>query len=1128
MLKLALKMPRLQRKWFVSTAISIVRKSIFNVFPLVFLLTCFDISFAQSGFKVSGRVTQSSGDPLVGATVNEKGTNNNALTKDDGSFSITVSNPNATLVVSYVGYVARELKVNNQQQVNVSLQATNSNLNEVVVIGYGTTKRKDLTGAVASVSGKTISSIPVTNVAQAMQGQLAGVSVISQDGRPDADVYIKVRGGGSISQSNQPLILIDGVPGSLNQIPPDQVKSIDVLKDASSTAIYGARGANGVILVTTKGAQAGKTAISYNGYVKFNEPSKYLDALSPYGYLRYVWANAAANAAAYQTPFEKLFGLGANAGANTGGIESYRGLPSDDMQRQVYNSSISMNHDLTITGGTEKTKMLLSTNYTNEQGMKINSYLKRANVSFKVTQKLFDNVTLGIDTRYTDIQDLGDEGTTSGTGSLLSSSYRFRPIATSHILGDSNALRTGNVEQYGKNSMWDRYSPAARIADYEPLSTNQTIRGIANLDWRIIKTLSYHTDLSLSKSWGQRKYWSGAIYNNYIDDATGQHLYAGNVDYRKSDSWGMRWTNTLNYDLNINSNNRLNLLAGQEVTNSGGTSMSIQANHFPANFDKETAFAQINQYNQTAGTSQFSSGVSIPLRLLSFFGRANYSLLDRYLFTATFRADGSSKFAPTNQWGYFPAGAVAWKLSEEPFMKGINWLENLKVRASYGEVGNDGISSNLWSQSWTSVTDQRLQYDINRLRQSSYDFTSSTLANPNLKWETTITRDIGTDFSLFKGRLSGTVDLYWNTTKDLLMLTSIPGITGFTATYANIGQTSNKGIELSLSGTIFENHDWRVSASGNINFNKNNVDELAPNVTGLYGADWGNIASYPKNDYVLMQGHPVGLVRGFKYDGFYTPADFDYSNGKYTLKKGVPDIGSWITVVHGLSANDRPSGQFAYPGLPKFRDLNGDGIIDDKDVSVIGNMNPKHTGGFNLNASYKNFDFGMYFNWSYGNQVYNANKLASLYGPKEQGVYENKLAIMNDAYKIYDVVNGQLVRLTTPDQLNAANVNATLPLSYEEVGAVSTLGIEDGSFLRLNTLNLGYTLPKSILSKARIASLRIYGSMYNVFTLTNYSGLDPEVNVNPSYNSAVYPTTGLDFGTYPRPRSFVVGLNLGF
>jgi TonB-linked SusC/RagA family outer membrane protein len=550
--------------------------------------------------------------------------------------------------------------------------------------------------------------------------------------------------------------------------------------------------------------------------------------------------------------------------------------------------------------------------------------------------------------------------------------------------------------------------------------------------------------------------------------------------------------------------------------------MSIQANHFPANFDEKTAFAQINQYDQTQGAATFSSSVATPVRINSYFGRVNYTLLDRYLFTFTFRADGSSKFAPSNRWGYFPAGAFAWKMSDESFMKDINWLNNLKLRVAFGEVGNNGINANLWSQSWASVTDQRFQYAINGQRQSAYDFASSTLANPNLKWETTITRDLGVDFSFFNSRLSGTIDVYHNTTKDLLMLTTIPGITGFTSTYANIGQTSNKGVELSLNGTIFQNKDWNISVGGNINWNKSNVDKLDANVTGLYGASWSGSSSYPAQDYILQQGHPVGQVRGLIYDGFYTTNDFDYNNGTYTLKKGIPNLGTVIGVVHGVP------NQTAYPGLPKFRNLDSNGIIDGNDVSVIGNMNPIHTGGFNVSASFKHFDFGMYFNWSYGNQIYNANKLASLYGPKEAGVYENHLAILKNAYKIYDVQNGQLVKLTTPDQLNAANANATLPLAYNESGVTSTLGIEDGSFLRLNTLVLGYTLPKSIVSKAKISNLRIYGSIYNLFTLTSYSGLDPEVNVDPSHNSAIYPTTGLDFGTYPRPRSYVVGVNLSF
>jgi len=1091
-------------------------------------------TFAQQANKtISGIVHDDRGETLPGVTILVKGTTDGTVTDVKGHYSITVNSPGATLVFSYVGYTSVEEPINNRTHIDIVLKETNSNLNEVVVIGYGTVKRRDLTGAVASVSGKDIANTPVTNIAQAMQGKLPGVSIVSQDGRPNADVAIRVRGSRSISQSNQPLILIDGQPGTLSDIPADQVESIDILKDASSTAIYGSRGANGVVLVTTKGAKAGVTSVSYSGYAKFNTPTKYLEELGPYDYLKYVWANAAANGAAYQTPFEKLYGLGANAGSNAGGIESYRDLATDDMQRQVYNNSTSWNHSLTLTGGTDKTKILFATNYADEQGMKLNSYFKRANATFKLTQKVFDNVTFNLNTRYTNTPALGNEGTSSGSGSILSSSYRFRPISTDHILGDKAALLTGNIEQYGKNSLWDTYSPAARTADYEPLTLKEGIVAIGSLGWEIIKGLTYHTDFDINRSWGQTKTWSGAIYNSTYTDDTGKKLWSGAVNYGKNDSWSTRWTNTLNYQFNINKIHDFSVLAGQEVSNTGGTSLSIQASHFPANFTKETAFAQINQYDQTvAGAATFSSGVSTPYRLLSYFGRANYSLLDRYLVTLNFRADASSHFGPNNKWAYFPGAAFAWRMSEESFMKDVKWVNSLKIRASYGSVGNDLNTAGLYAQTWGSVTDQRSQYDIGQKNQSAYDLSNSgILANPDLKWETTITRDLGTDFSLFGERLSGTIDVYSNTTKDLLMRTTIPGITGFTSTYANIGQTSSKGLELSLSGTVFQNNDWRVTASGNINFNKSNIDRLDANVSGLYGASWAGSASYPTSDYILLEGHPVGLVRGFTYAGVYTPADFNYNNGMYTLKSGVPDLGTYIGVLHGIGNADKPSTQFAYPGLPKFKDISGpngvpDGKIDDNDVGVIGNMNPTHTGGFNLNAAYRNIDLGLFFNWSYGNQIYNANKLATLYGPKEAGVYENKLAIVKNSYKIYDVVNGQLVRLTTPDQLNAANANATLPLPYNEMGVTSTLGIEDGSFLRLNTLTLGYTFPKSLISKVGINNLRIYGSIYNAFTITGYSGLDPEVSVNDSAGS--YPTPGFDYGAYPRARSFVVGMNLNF
>jgi hypothetical protein len=404
------------------------------------------------------------------------------------------------------------------------------------------------------------------------------------------------------------------------------------------------------------------------------------------------------------------------------------------------------------------------------------------------------------------------------------------------------------------------------------------------------------------------------------------------------------------------------------------------------------------------------------------------------------------------------------------------------------------------------------------------------MPNPNLKWETTVTRDIGLDFSLLDSRLSGAIDVYKNSTRDLLMLTSLDAAqTGFTATYANVGSTSNKGLEFSLMGDILRKKDLTLSAGFNINFNRGSVDELAPGVNGLYKTQWGSTMTQPNTgDYILQVGEPVGMVRGYTYLGWYTVDDFTYSNGVYTLKSGVPDIASGILgTVYGTTAH-KPAGQSAYPGVIKFKDVNGDGVVDEKDVAVIGNMNPKHTGGFNLNAGYKNLDLALNFNWSYGNKVYNANYLAAFYGSKEDGLYRNRLNYLFGAYRIYDIQNGQLVSITDPVQLNALNAGATTFLPYHENPVVSTLGIQDGSFLRLNTVTLGYSLPKNLIGKASMTRLRIYASIYNALTFTKYPGLDPEVNTNMNQGSAQYPTLGLDWGSYPRARSFTFGLNLEF
>jgi TonB-linked SusC/RagA family outer membrane protein len=1081
--------------------------------------------FAQDR-RITGIVKDSSGESIIGANVMVKGTVIGTATDVDGKYSLDVPADAKTLVVSFIGMKNMELPISGSV-INIVMESDVTSLDELVVIGYGTQRRRDITGSVASVKGSAITSAPVTNVAQALQGKLSGVNVVSQDGRPDAEISMRVRGGGSISQSNEPLVLIDGIPGNINDIPGSQVESIDVLKDASSTAIYGARGANGVILVTTKKGKEGKVSVTYSGYAKFNRPTGYVETLNPYDYLVYKWGILDTYfGTTYTTPFQRLFGIGAYTGSNSAGIDAYKNVSAYNLQKDVYNSSFSHNHDLAITGGTERTKILFAFNYMDEDGMKLNSYAKRASASFKLDQKISNKLTFNLDVRYTDRETMGNESTLSGFGSSLSGAYRFRPIATSDIKGDLSYLLDASLgeENY---VMDDMFNPVAVIKDHENLTLRQSILGTAGINWSIINGLSYRSELTLSRDYSQTKNWRGPTpfgnEESYLN-GEGKALFAGSADYRKADGWKMRWVNTLNYEITLNNIHRINVLGGHEVTDSGGSYMRIQGDKFPANFTKDNAFAMISQYGSNL---RLSSGVTTPSRILSFFGRANYSLQDKYMLTATFRADGSSTFSPEHRWGYFPAAAFAWRVSEESFMKNLNWVDDLKFRLSYGQVGNDAISSDQWSQLWAAESDILNQYTINNTLVPSYDLASDQMANRNLKWETTITRNIGIDYTLLKNRIWGTIDIYKNTTKDLLMLTDIPSITGFTTSYANIGQTSNKGVEFSISGVLFKNNDWNITAGANVNFNRGNVDKLSEGLQSAYGTGFFQ-QGVPNSDYSLKVGKPVGIVMGYKMDGkgYYTPDDFDYnvSTGMYTLKDGIADLASSFVSYHGGVV---ASGQYAYPGLPKFKDAYKDGIIDERDYVEIGNMNPKHTGGFNINVNYKNFDLGAYFNWSYGNDIYNANKLATLYnGEKGGGLYGNRMDIVNNSYKLYEIKNGMLTRLTTPEQLNAANANATLPLTYLKQGYVADIGVEDGSYLRLNTITLGYTFADRIIGKVGLSNLRLYGTIYNLFTITGYSGLDPEVNSDP--DRARYPTPGLDWGTYPRARQFVLGLSATF
>lgn len=1104
-------------------------RAIYLLFFLVFSAT---VATAQTK-TITGTVKDETGEKIPGATVAGKGTPVATSTNTDGTFKIVLPESAASLIISHSTMQTQEVALAGQTNVEITLKAATTSLNEVVVIGYGTVKRKDLTGAVASVSGKQVAAVPVANAAQALQGKIPGVNVTAQDGRPDAAVSIRIRGGGSISQSNEPLYIVDGFPvGNINDIPANQIESIDVLKDASSAAIYGARGANGVIIVTTKNGKSGKLSITYDNYLQHNQPTKYLETMGAYDYLAYNWAYAKSITDNYASAWERLWGIGSYATTfnNPEGIDHYKNVGATNFSKEAYGSSFSHNHNLSISNGNSKTKYLFTASYLDNDGMKVNSWFKRANAMFKIDQKLSNKLTFSFDTRFTDIQRMGNEGTTNGKGSLLSSSYQFRPIATSDVLGELDDRVNTQIGLYDM-VLQDRYNPLEQMKDYLPRVRERSLRSNAALSWTIIKGLTARSEFGYNMYWNRNKTWSGAVYNNYLDN-DGNKTHAGNASISSAEGWALRWVNTLTYNVNgLGANHNLNVIVGQEVNNSGSESINMFGNRFPVSFTPERAFGMMNQYEVSTTVTNwgFSSNAGTPNRLTSYFGRVNYSLFDKYLFTFTMRADGSSRFAPTNRWAYFPAAAIGWRVTDEEFMNDITWLDNLKFRASYGTVGNDGISANLWTSQWSSPNDPS-QWSINEIRQPVYN-PQNTIANPDLKWETTITRNLGIDFSLFNNRVYGTIDVYKNSTKDLLMITNIPPITGYTQSYVNVGSTSNRGIEFSLGGDIVRSSDFKLSAGFNINFNRGRIEELATGVSGLYKSQWGSTMTQPNTgDYILQVGKPVGQVRGYTYDGWYNPDDFTYNNGVYTLNKSAdnPDIGSGIIGTVFGTVNNKPTGQVAHPGVIKFKDLTGDGIVDEKDVSVIGDMTPKHTGGFNINASYKNFDLALNWNWSYGNQIYNATYLAAFYGSKEDGLYRNRLNYLSSAYKLYDIQNGQLVKITDPAGLQALNANATTFLPFHENPVVSSLGIQDGSFLRLNTVTLGYTLPAKLFQAIKLTRVRIYGAIYNALTLTSYSGLDPEVNTNTGQGGAFYPTLGLDWGAYPRARSFTAGVNVEF
>ena len=743
---------------------------------------------------IKGTVKDGTGEGVIGATVMDKANQKNATITDlDGNFTLTVTGKE--IVVSYVGMKTQTINVAGKTQVDVLMEDDNATLNEVVVIGYGTVRKKDLTGSVATVKGSDLVQIPVTNTAEALTGKLPGVQITTTDGSPDAEMIIKVRGGGSITGDNSPLYIVDGFPvSSISDISPADIEDITVLKDASSTAIYGSQGANGVILIQTKGAKAGKTQISYNGYIQGKSMAKKLHTMTPSQYAYSLYEYNALQSGGINK-YEKRMG-------SYDDIDLYKYQKGTDWQDEMFGESgLSTSHNISISGGSEKTQFSLSGTYAVDNSLMEDNGYSRYNMNFKLKHELFKNVTLDFGMRLSDSE-------TKGVGST-GGKYKIRSYETV-TKGPVNGLydqwdvdpSTLSEEEYDEYISVTR-SLKDKVNDYWRRKNDRRYNYSVGLTWKINKMFTYRAEYGYDYNFFQQKDWYGALSNKSVQD--GNSLPMG--EWTKKDSWKRRLSHNLTWKKNFNKTHDFNVMIGQEYIASGSETMGIVGKYFSEETQPKKMFATMADNGKTQGAQTISSSLGQEDRLLSYFGRLNYTLLDRYLLTFTMRADGSSKFAKGNKWGYFPAMALAWRVVEEPWMESThNWLSNLKFRLSFGTAGNNRIGSSMFVTEYKPYSSSKY-YGAGNTQNGHYTLANSQLANKNLKWETTITRNVGLDFGFFKERLSGSVDFYYNSVKNLLIDLPVTAI-GYTSMMRNLGETSNKGVEVTLNGVILQNKDY--------------------------------------------------------------------------------------------------------------------------------------------------------------------------------------------------------------------------------------------------------------------------------------------------------------------------------
>ena len=1056
-------------------------KNVVAAIGMSLLLLVVSLSAHAQSTTVTGKVTDVEGSlPLIGVSVTIKGTTVGTVTDVSGSYSIKVA-PNNTLVFTYIGYTSQEIGVGANTSINVKLATDNKTLSEVVVVGYGTQKRTDLTGSISSVNAATIAKVPVTSLQQSLQGRAAGVQVTNNDASPGGNVSVLIRGVGSLAGGgNDPLYIVDGYPlstGGINNVNPSDIASIDVLKDASSTSIYGIRAANGVVIITTKKGRKDGTQITIDAYSAFQSKPKEYDLLNAQQFATLAVAQAAADPAKQFTTL-----------ANWSNPSS---LTNADWQNAIYRAGLTQNYSLALRGGTDKTQSSTSIGYYDQKGIVLGSYFKRltlglnldyqptkwlkssssAKYSYQNANNPFGTGSLGNIAQLPPTLDGGNKVTSQISDGNGNYGF-FNPIYT-YVAKYNNPIYSINTNQY--------------------VGINQFFLANTSLEATLIDGLKIKTNAGATITSSNGSYFSpedDRLVNQYGAQAGATQ----NANYSQSlnSSFDWLWENTLSYDKTFGKHT-INFVGGvsQQLTTYNGFSGS----GVPPN-------SVIKDISQVTNLKLGSSAQNIDA-YASQFARLGYNYAGKYYLTATVRRDGSSKFAEGHQYGVFPSGGLSWKAKEESFLKDVEWLSNLKLRGSYGKVGN-AIPiprfqfQSLYSTGSAATNSGNLGYPFGKIYQAGIAATIPD--NPNLHWETDYQTDLGADLAFLHGDLTVTIDWFNRKSQDFLLFVKTPPQTGYQYQAQNVGSMNNKGLEFSVNYSHTVNSDFRFGAGLTVSVIKNKLTSLTSGATsitnfgglGLNGQGWGTFTQ-------TNIGQPVGEFYGYKSIGILqSQAQIDALNANAKAKSN----GVYQFYYQAATA----------PGDRYFADTNGDGVVTASDQVSLGSPQPKFFGGFNLDGNYKNWDVNLYFYGVYGNKILN-------YVEDNLETFQNRgfVGIENISQEYYK-------NAWTPT--NPSNTYSRIYYNDNSIlnSVPSSQWIENGSFLKLKTLTIGYNISGDLLKKLLISKLRIYASTQNLFTITSYKGLDPEIGVQGGNATQ----TGIDNGTYPSSKYYTVGLNVTF